>query len=87
VIVVATPSIEPALAGVAADYLAGLDREAIVVLNRAGAPPEAGAWAGRAAHALPESRMGAQLALGGREPRGGLGRAIAELADRCDGRR
>jgi hypothetical protein len=31
--------------------------------------------------------MGAQLALGGREPRGELGRAIAELADRCEGRR
>jgi hypothetical protein len=30
--------------------------------------------------------MGAQLALGGREPRGELGRAIAELADRCEGR-
>ena len=38
-----------------------------------------------AAHALPESRMGAQLALGGREPRGELGRAIAALADRCGG--
>jgi hypothetical protein len=32
---------------------------------------------------LPESRMGAQLALGGREPRGELGRAIAELANLC----
>jgi hypothetical protein len=32
---------------------------------------------------LPESRMRAQLALGGREARGDLGRAIAELADRC----
>jgi hypothetical protein len=41
------------------------------------------AWATRAAHRLPESRMGAQLALGGREARGELGRAIAELADLC----
>lgn len=32
---------------------------------------------------LPDSRMGAQLALGGREPRGELGRAVATLADRC----
>jgi hypothetical protein len=32
---------------------------------------------------LPESRMGAQLALGGREARGDMGHAIAELADRC----
>jgi Collagen triple helix repeat (20 copies) len=30
---------------------------------------------------LPESRLGAQLALGGREARGGLGRAIAGLVD------
>ena len=34
---------------------------------------------------LPESRMGAHLALGGREARGELGRAIAVLADRCEG--
>ncbi len=31
------------------------------------------------AHVLPESRLGAQLALGGREARGGLGRAISAL--------
>ena len=35
--------------------------------------------------ALPESRLGAQLALGGREPRGALGRAIASLVDRWEG--
>jgi hypothetical protein len=85
-IVVASPSVEPALAGVAADCLARVDREPIVVLNRAGSPPDAGRWKGRIAYALPESRMGAQLALGGREPRGALGRAIAGLADRCGGR-
>jgi hypothetical protein len=28
--------------------------------------------------------MGAQLALGGRETRGELGRAVAELADMCE---
>ena len=42
-----------------------------------------------AAVALPRSRMGAQLALGGREPRGELGRAVERLADlskRCVGR-
>ena len=33
---------------------------------------------------LPESRMGAQLALGGRLARGELGRAIAALGDRCE---
>jgi hypothetical protein len=35
---------------------------------------------------LPESRLGAQLALGGRQASGELGRAIAALADRCEGR-
>lgn len=88
VVVVGTPSVEPALAAVAADCLGRLDREPIVVLNRASPrPAEPSGWAGRAAQVLPESRMGAQLALGGREPRGRLGRAVAELADRCEGRR
>jgi hypothetical protein len=40
-------------------------------------------WASRAVHRLPDSRLGAQLALGGREARGELGRAIARLADMC----
>jgi hypothetical protein len=38
-----------------------------------------------AAFLLPESRLGAQLALGGREARGGLGRAIAGLVDSWEG--
>jgi hypothetical protein len=33
---------------------------------------------------LPHSRAGAQLALGGRQPRGDLGRAVAALADLCE---
>ena len=92
VVVVGGPATEPALAGVAADCLARLGPEPIVVRNRArddrsGDDEEtATAWAARAAVSLPDSRMGAQLALGGREPRGELGRAIAELADRCEGR-
>jgi hypothetical protein len=103
VIVVASPSTEPALVSVAANCLARLGHEPISVLNRA--PPDeaseqqaATAPARPAAPAsgpepphrmprtmlhLPESRMGAQLALGGREPRGELGRAIAALADLC----
>jgi hypothetical protein len=85
-IVVASPSTEPALADVAVDCLGRLGLEPVVVLNRAGSPPDAGRWSGRIEHALPDSRMGAQLALGGREPRGALGRAIAKLADRCEGR-
>jgi hypothetical protein len=79
VIVVSGPSTEWALAVVAADCLARVGHEPIVVRNRVREPPAAA----EVAHRLPESRMGAQLALGGREPRGDLGRAIAELADRC----
>jgi hypothetical protein len=128
VVLVATPTTEPALTSVAADCLARVDRDPIVVLNRAagdvqadGTSPEAddhsersARWAvpdeparkcgvtrqaaadpapayrpaeappRRTPHRLPDSRMGAQLALGGREPRGELGRAIAELADLCE---
>lgn len=82
VVVVAGPSTEPALAGVAAECLARVGHEPIVVRNRSGAPRAGDIGA----HALPDSRMGAQLALGGREPRGELGRAVAELADRCERR-
>jgi hypothetical protein len=78
VIVVSGPSTERALAAVAADCLARVGHEPIVIRNRMRAPPAEGE-AG-----LPESRLGAQLALGGREPRGDLGRAISELADRCE---
>jgi hypothetical protein len=98
VIVVASPATEPALASVAVDCLARLGHEPIVVLNRAPAAvsglvhPSGAAddhspqWSGRATLRLPYSRMGARLALGGREARGELGRAIAELADMCGGR-
>jgi hypothetical protein len=87
VIVVATASTEPALASVAVECLGRLGCEPIVVLNRtpaAGVDESASVWEGRAALRLPESRMGAQLALGGRETRGELGRAVAELADMCE---
>ena len=86
VIVVATATVEPALAAVAADCLARLGHDPIVVLNRAHAADEVDAsrWSTRSVHRLPDSKMGAQLALGGREPRGELGRAIAELADLCE---
>lgn len=87
VIVVATSSTEPALASVAAECLGRVGRDAIVVVNRTAAgdtDEAASAWDDRAALRLPESRMGAQLALGGRETRGELGRAVAELADLCE---
>jgi hypothetical protein len=85
VVVVATPALEPALSDVAASCLARVGAETLTVLNRCREPDER--WAGRAAVELPDSRMGAQLALGGREPRGELGRAIAALADLCEGTR
>jgi hypothetical protein len=47
------------------------------------ASPAADTWSSRNVHRLPDSRMGAQLAAGGREPRGQLGRAVEGLADLC----
>ncbi|MGH2764099.1 MAG: MinD/ParA family ATP-binding protein [Thermoleophilaceae bacterium] len=101
VVLVATPASEPSLASVAAACLGRLGHEPLVVLNRAPAEAsvdeepvgrvaaggKAGRdWSLRPVHRLPESRMGAQLALGGREPRGELGRAVARLADLVDSR-
>jgi len=86
VVVVAAPALEPALADVASDCLARLGHQPIVVLNRAPRDRADDLWAAHRGQRLPDSRMGAQLALGGREPRGSLGQAIAELAARCEGR-
>ena len=82
VLLVGAPAPEPALASVVAERLARVGPRPIPVLNRAGADSER--WAGRAEAELPDSRMGAQLALAGREPRGRLGEAVARLADRCE---
>jgi hypothetical protein len=89
-VLVATEAVEPALARAASECLARVGAESIVVLNRARTDghaesgdditPPASAFL-----ALPHSRLGAQLALGGREARGELGRAIGRLADRCEG--
>jgi hypothetical protein len=99
VLLVAKPSIEPSLGAAGADCLARLGHAPLLVLNRAepgaGAAdadePEAdefdasrrAAWLRLGVHLVPESRMGAQLAAGGREARGELGRAVGELADLC----
>lgn len=65
---------EPALARVGAECVARAGPSPVIVLNRAPHhQPDA--------FALPNSPMGARLALGGREARGELGRAVAELAD------
>jgi hypothetical protein len=77
-VLVTTQAIEPALARVGAECVARVGPAPIVVLNRA-PHDQTGALA------LPNSPLCAQLALGGREARGDLGRAIAELADLCDG--
>ncbi len=77
VVLVAGPGVEPALARVAADCVRRVGPEPLVVRNRADRVDDAGLR-------LPDSRMGAQLALGGRQARGELGRAISALADLCE---
>jgi hypothetical protein len=86
VVILAKPSTEPALASVAVECLGRLGWEPIVALRTPTgyADEPSPSWDTRAALHLPESRMGAQLALGGRETRGELGRAVAELADLCE---
>lgn len=79
VVLVGSPATEPALAVVLADSLRRVGPDPLVALNRDRDGDER--WGGRCALRLPESRMGAQLALAGREPHGELGRAIGELAD------
>jgi hypothetical protein len=76
VLLVAGSAVVPALARVAADCVRRVGPAPLIVRNRAG-------WDGSDGLPLPESRMGAQLALGGRQPRGELGRAVAALADLC----
>jgi hypothetical protein len=80
VVLVTRTATEPSLTRVAAACVRKLGHEPLIVLNRAAS----GDAAPEAALALPESRMGAQLALGGRLARGDLGRAVAALADRCE---
>jgi hypothetical protein len=83
-VLVTTTAVEPALARFAGECLARVGAGSIVVLNRARPAREMDAAASDFLP-LPDSRLGAQLALGGREARGELGRAIARLADRCEG--
>jgi hypothetical protein len=73
-VLVTTRDLEPALAKVAAECIARVGPVPLVVLNRA-PHDQPGLFA------IPNSALGARLALGGREARGELGRAIAELAD------
>ena len=73
-VIVTRQDIEPALARVAVECVARVGAPPVVVLNRA-PHDQPGAFA------LPNGAMGARLALGGREARGELGRAVGELAD------
>lgn len=84
VVLVAGPGTEPALAAVAAESLARVGPDSIVVLNRDRGDSDR--WHDRHAIALPDSRLGAQLALAGREPPAALGQAISTLADLVTGR-
>jgi hypothetical protein len=73
-VLVTRRDVEPALATVGAECVARIGPPPLVILNRA-PHDQPGLFA------IPNSPLGARLALGGREARGELGRAIAELAD------
>ncbi len=78
VVLVAGPGTEPSLAAMLAESLCRVGPEPVVVLNR---DRDDERWEGRCALRVPDARMGAQLALAGREARGEMGRCIAQLAD------
>jgi hypothetical protein len=79
-VLVASPDLEPALAATVADTIAAVAPPPILVVNRAA---DHGPWLTRADVLVPDSRVGARLALSGREPRGWLGKSIQQLADLC----
>ena len=79
VVLVVPPGVEPALCLAVESALRAAGHAVTLVLNRSlSEPPE------EIAHAvpIPESRLAAQLMLACRAPRGELGHAIAELAER-----
>lgn len=74
---------EPSLAAMVGTSLAAVGPAPVIVLNRAG--PDAREWLGACDVAVPDSRAGAAMANAGRAPRGALGRAVHDLADRWEG--
>ena len=82
VVLVASPALEPALAAAVAQSLADVAAPPVIAVNRA---TDHGPWLLQADVLVPDSRVGARLALAGREPRGWLGRAVGQLADLCAG--
>lgn len=77
-VLVAAPSVEPALADVVAASLTRAGAPPPVLLNRA---VDIDAWSSRDVLMIGDARLGARLALAGRDPTPGLARPIAELAD------
>jgi hypothetical protein len=83
-VLVASPLVEPALADVIADSLMRDRGKPAIVLNRA--VEDIGGWSDRDLLVeIPEARLGARLALAGRDPTPGIARPVAELADRLVG--
>jgi hypothetical protein len=76
--IVAGPRVEPSLAQVVASSLERSGRPPALVANRV---EEIDRWRAVGALVVPESRVGAVLALAGRDPRGALGAAVRRLAD------
>jgi hypothetical protein len=80
-VLVAGPGAEPALAVVASAAFERSGRAPAVVANRI---EDEARWESIGALVAGESRVGAALARAGREPRGRLGAAVRELADRWE---
>ena len=80
IVLVASPKLEPALAGAVAETIAAVAEAPVIAVNRTS---DHGPWLVHADVLVPDSRVGARLALAGREPRGWLGRAVEQLADQC----
>jgi hypothetical protein len=80
-LLIARPEVEPALASVAAEALGRDGVAPLVVLNRA----LEDRWGELPDLRVRESKLGARLALAGRDPLGALAGAAAVLADACEG--
>ena len=80
IVLVASPGLAPALAAAVAETIAAVAEAPLVVVSKA---PDHGPWLVSADVLVPDSRVGARLALAGREPRGWLGKAVEQLADLC----
>jgi hypothetical protein len=79
-VLVASGDVEPALAEVAAIALTREGAPPLLVLNRA---VDADGWNAAPGVVIGENRLGARLALAGRDPVGSLAAAAASLADAC----